>query len=713
MRQQFSTKSKRLLPALVLTALIASAGRAADWEAEARRLRPPEASGSEDPTVRNLASRMKATLDSVPHAASRAEADRTRAELRHNLERSLGHKRLPWPPDLKSRVVSTLRGDGYRVENVVYQGLPGEWIPAQLYIPTRREGRAPAVLFYNGHWFPDSKSRPDFQAFCINMAKFGFIVLNFETIGQGERGLSSRDHRRTEGLLAGVSQQGYAVYDTQVALEYLLTRPEVDPKRIGMTGASGGGFNTWMNAALDDRISVAVPVVGTCNFHEQAMVRIPRDWDPSDHCHYVPGLFRYANNHELLTMSAPKPVLIVAAAQDASFPIAGVHEVVDHGRHLYKSYGIPQQFGYFEDNAEGHGYQIRKRQAAYGWFRRWLMQQGDGSPVPEPPTVTLAFDAPELRSFSPGENKSSGPSLVGAAQKVAGALPRSPAKIDLVGALGPWPPAVPWTPQIGPERMQRLTVPTESDLQAPAILLRPKRKMQGLLLAVDDRGKEAVFADPVVEQSLKEDWAVLAVDPRGIGELASPRKTWIFAISLMQGENFVWRQAWDLLRSLQVVNAAPEIGAPRVAIYARGPNAALACSYLIGYNRHSKRIPLSWFLLRDGFVSFRDFLDRPESLPRSYELRSSNQDRSAPLDREIPPIFFPFDALRYFDLPGLLASARIPGLIVNPLDGDWRPKSAETAGRLFAGDIGVISQDAPNSAIARFVQLHEKQPSRR
>jgi hypothetical protein len=61
-------------------------------------------------------------------------------------------------------------------------------------------GKAPGILFYNGHWFPDSKAKPDFQAFCINMAKFGFVVLNFETFGQGERGLSWRDHRRAEGL---------------------------------------------------------------------------------------------------------------------------------------------------------------------------------------------------------------------------------------------------------------------------------------------------------------------------------------------------------------------------------------------------------------------------------------------------------------------------------------------------------------------------------
>ncbi len=114
------------------------------------------------------------------------------------------------------------------------------------------------------------------------MAKFGFIVLNFETYGQGERSLSSRDHRRAEGLPVGIAQQGYAVFDAQTGLRYLLSRPDVDAQRIGMTGASGGGFDTWMNAALDDRIKVAVPVVGTCDFGEQSAARLGIDWDPTD-----------------------------------------------------------------------------------------------------------------------------------------------------------------------------------------------------------------------------------------------------------------------------------------------------------------------------------------------------------------------------------------------------------------------------------------------
>jgi hypothetical protein len=188
---------------------------AQDWEAEARKLRPSGGGVSEQAVYRNLGARAKVTLDSVQRAANRTQADSRRPALRRELTRSLGYKKLPWPPDLQSRTTGSVRKEGYRIEKVVYQGLPGEWIPADLYLPDPLRGRAPGILFYNGHWFPDSKARPDFQAFCINMAKLGFIVLNFETFGQGERGISRRDHRRAEALPVGIAEQGYAVYDTQ------------------------------------------------------------------------------------------------------------------------------------------------------------------------------------------------------------------------------------------------------------------------------------------------------------------------------------------------------------------------------------------------------------------------------------------------------------------------------------------------------------------
>ena len=346
-------------------------------------------------------------------------------------------------------------------------------VPAHLYVPAKLDGPAPAVLFYNGHWWADSKSRPDFQAFCINMARMGFVVLSFDPFGQGERGVSSRDHRRTEALLVGISQQGIAEYETRCALEYLLSRSEVDPERIGMTGASGGGYNTWITAALDDRIKVAAPVVGTSDFFEQIHVTRELDWyRAAEHCHFVPGLIRYADNRELLAMVAPRPLMIIAASEDQSFPVEGVRAVHEYGRGLYSAFGVSEKIGFFEDSKEGHGYQKAKREAAYGWFQRWLMGKGDGRPVPEPPTETLPFDAPALRCFPDGQKAPAGPGIVAAVQKLMQGLPRRKTAPELEEIMGGFP---------------------QEEMATPKNVIQPDTEAEvGVLVAVDDRGKEAL-----------------------------------------------------------------------------------------------------------------------------------------------------------------------------------------------------------------------------
>ena len=619
---------------------------AQDWLAEVRALRPSDTKAEEAAVLDEVQARARRTLDAVPRAHTRAEADAARAGLRRELEASLGFRLLPWPPDLRPRSVGTVRRPGYRIEKLIYQTLPGVPVPAHLYIPDALTAPAPAILFYSGHWWPDSKTRPDFQAFCINMARLGFVVLAWDPFGQGERGMSGRDHRRVESLLVGVAQQGIAEYETRCALEYLLSRREVDPHRIGLTGASGGGYNTWITSSLDDRIAVAVPVVGTSDFYEQLSVLRPLDWYHTDeHCHFVPGLMRYANNHELLAMAAPRPLMIIAASQDQSFPITGVRQVFQYGRELYASYGKPEQIGFFEDSSTGHGYQQKKREAAYGWFLKWLMNKGDGSAWAEPPTEIPPFDSPELRCFPPGQNQPAGPGIIAAVERLAAA----PA------AKSAWPPIEldrACDMQIKDAPVQRLMF-----CDTPAFLIQPARRHDGVVIALDDRGKEALAGDPAVESALSLGWSVCGIDPRAIGERSTTQMGWIAASSLLLGDYFVRRQAADVL---SVMRAFP--GRP-LALYARGTNSALIAAFALN------QAPVKWSIVRDGFLSFRQFLDRPKSLAASYVLRTDENRRRDPYDREIPFFYVPFHALERTDIPDMLAKS--PVLVADPVNGDW------------------------------------------
>jgi dienelactone hydrolase len=583
-------------------------------------------------------------------------------------------------------VAGVVSRPGYRIEKIVYSTLPGVQVPAHLYLPERMVGPAPAVLFYSGHWWPDAKSRPDFQAFCINMARLGFVVLSFDPFGQGERGISTRDHRRVEGLLAGVAQQGFAEYETQCALEYLLSRKEVDPRRVGMTGASGGGYNTWMTAALDDRIAAAVPVVGTSDFFEQIQATRPLDWyRANEHCHFVPGLIRFADNRELLALAAPRPLLIISASQDQSFPVAGVRAVHQYGRALYDSYGANGKIGYFEDSSAGHGYQQKKREAAYGWFLKWLAGKGDGGPFAEPATEIAAFDDPELRCFPAGRNQPAGPGMVAAARALARRME----------GRAPWPAwetGAPARLTLRDVALQRVVIPSEPGIDVPAFLLRPAGGSKGLLVAVDDRGKEALAADPGVREALASGWTVCGVDPRGIGELATAKTGWVAAVSLLLGENFVLRQAFDLSRVLEAFSGP-------VALYARGPAAALAATHAAA--RHGR---LQWLVVREGFLSYRQFLERPASLPLSFRLQTDDRKRLEGYDREIPFLFLPFDGLRYRDLPGLLAQASPNVLVADPVDGDWQRMSEEAARRWLARPIRVVSGDTADARIRDWIR---------
>ncbi len=694
--------------ALVAALLWAASGGAGDWEAQARALRPRDTQAGQDAVLDQLEQRARRALEAIPRARTAAEADRQRPLLRRRLEASLGWRRLPWPPRLKARTVGVLAREGYRLEKVVFETLPGVEAPAHLYLPANPPGPAPAILFYTGHWWAESKAHRDFQAFAVNMARWGFVVLIFDAFGQGERGISNRDHRRTEALLAGISQQGFAEYESQCALRYLLSRREVDPARLGMTGASGGGYNTWITAALDDRIRAAVPVVGTSEFYEQLAAARAHDWyRANEHCHFPAGLLAYANNHEWAAMIAPRPLLIIAAARDAGFPVAGVREVHDYARRIYQSYGAAARLGLFVDDTAGHGYQQRKREAAYGWFLRWLMGRGDGRAVAEPPTETAPPDAVELRCFPPGENRPAGPGMIAAVRRLAARPPRMTSSLDsLLGAR----PRLPSAPAVlGPQRLQRLVLPGEEELSLPAFLLRPAGEIRGLVIAVDDRGKEAAAGDAVLLGLLEEGWALAGVDPRGLGELTLSKPGWVFAVSLLLGENFVWRQAWDLNAARHVLAGAPELAGRPVGLYARGHNASLAAVYALAQNGAAWR----WWVLREGFLTLWHFLERPASLEQSYRLLSEEEFRRSPVyDREIPYFYIPFNGLAHFDLPQLLKRAGVPGLVADPIDGDWKPLSEPEARRRLPRGVEVVTGAGADPQIRRRLKEWNKNARR-
>jgi hypothetical protein len=399
-------------------------------------------------------------------------------------------------------------------------------------------------------------------------------------------------------------------------------------------------------------------------------------------------------------------VLIIAAGRDESFPIAGVRAVADYGRALYDSYGAGDRIGLVVDESEGHGYQRKKREAAYGWFLRWLMNREEGGPFPEPPTEPLAFDAPELRCFPVGQNQPAGPAIVAVVERLARDLPPASPRLELESVLGSGPGPRPAALLLKKIRLQRLLIPTEPGIAVPAFLLCPPGEPRGVVVAVDDRGKESLGSDPLVMEAFEKNWAVCGIDPRGIGELATTKAGWVFAVSLLLGENFVGRQAADLSGLMDALGATGTFPGKAVGLYARGPNASLMAAYAIASDARSgpDRARLRWYILRDGYISYRAFLERPAALRESSRLMPADVNRTTSFDREIPASLFVFDVLRSWDLPQLLASSRAEGAVVNPIDGDGDRMPEQATRMLLPRQVSVISSPAPDQAMGRFLR---------
>jgi hypothetical protein len=289
-------------------------------------------------------------------------------------------------------------------------------------------------------------------------------------------------------------------------------------------------------------------------------------------------------------------------------------------------------------------------------------------------------------------------------QRLARALPGAGPPLGLDAVLGQLPAPLPLDPKIEPRDVQRLEIPIEAGIKVPAFLLRPEAEERGVLVALDDRGKEALASEPLIRAALEDHWAVCGVDPRGLGELGTTDRGWVAAVSLLLGENFIWREAWDLRRSMAYLAAAPPLAGKPFALYARGDNATLAATYTLAQESRAGKSLLRCFVLRDGFLSFREFLDRPGSLPISYRLLSEDRDRTTAFDREIPFEYFVFDALRSFDLPELLASTAAIGLVVNPIDGDWNPLPEAAARHILPRKVRLNCDAAPEKTILDFLR---------
>ena len=288
---------------------------------------------------------------------------------------------LPQRNPLEPVTVSSFVRNGYRVENVMFQSRPNFWVTGNLYIPTTGAGPCPGVISPCGH-YADARMNPEYQCAYINLALAGFVVLAYDPVGQGERrhywnpstnatevGGATTEHSMAGQLLLlmGEDLTQYRIWDGMRAIDYLLTRKEVDAKRIGCAGHSGGGTLTRFIAAIDTRVQCAVINEGGTANRWPFDLRPESRIGPSDvEQNVFPGAAFGVDHVDMQVAIAPRPLLCLIEDYYPRF-----NQAAEQIRLRYQQLGVVDRFA-TEEATDPHAWTPKLRLATTRWFSRWF-----------------------------------------------------------------------------------------------------------------------------------------------------------------------------------------------------------------------------------------------------------------------------------------------------------------------------------------------------
>ncbi|WP_148074660.1 alpha/beta hydrolase [Bythopirellula goksoeyrii] len=324
-----------------------------------------------------------------------------KSQLRKEFRFMIGLDPLPKREPLELSLVRTIECDGYAVDVIHFQSMPKLYVTANLYRPTNLgSGPYPAVILGPGHTPHPSGGKAVRQNYAVPWVREGYIALVIDPIQVAEifavhRGTDS--FRMWDWYARGYTPIGVEVWNAMRAVDYLLTRPDVDGSKLVVNGCSGGGHLSWMLAAADERIAMSQPVAGTGDILSHIsdnLVRLHCD------CAYFINTYRH-DWSTLAALIAPRPLLIHATTEDVYYPPKSYHSVFESAKTIYKCLGEADRVGLSEDTGP-HNYTDTQRNRAVQWGNKWF--RGDKSLV-----KTLPFDeipAEQLAAFDQSLPKS-------------------------------------------------------------------------------------------------------------------------------------------------------------------------------------------------------------------------------------------------------------------------------------------------------------------
>ncbi len=600
----------------------------------------------------------------VEQISTPEEVAKRRAYIREQMVKDLGG--FPQMTPLNARVVGTLDRDGYKIDKVIFESQPNFYVTGNLYLPKSGHPPYPGVLFPLGHE-EGGKSNADWQQTLGEMARRGYVGFAWDPVGQGERvqlydadleagkiPASTAEHTDmgAQCLLLGDALARYTIWDGMRALDYLISRPEVDAQRIACTGNSGGGTHTAYLAALDDRIKVAMP---SC--YITSWKRLLESIGPQDAEQCLPPWIEQGLDHgDFIIAFSPKPYLILSAIRDF-VSINGARETYAEAQHIYSVLGVPGHVSQFEaDN--GHGYSEPRRVAAYQWLDRWFKGKADESP--EVPVAPASEE--ELRCTPSGQVNTSlgGETVFSLNEKRYGEIrphrrqlitPQAVEEFreqikDKVKQLAGYEHAnvelnvKPFgTIQKDGYHIDKLTYRSEPGIDIPSLLFVPEggQARMPAVLYVNSKGKSAGAAE--IEAMVKGGMVVLAIDARGWGETGPNAEAGergqlfpnygVAMIAMLLGKTLVAMRAEDIQCGADLLASRAEVDAERIYGMGVGGGAVPLLHQAVFDNRLKK------IILQEGLVSY--------GMAESYKIQRGIFESIIP------------GVLKEYDLPDLVA----------------------------------------------------------
>ena len=627
---------------------------------------------------------------------------------------------FPEKTPLNARITGVIQKDGYRLEKILFESQPGFYVTAAMFIPNRLKGKTASIIFTSGHmeeafrWF-------DYQQVCINFVEKGFIVFAFDPVGQGERlqyydpelekshvgnCVAEHSYVGAQCFLIGSSLARYMIWDGIRTVDYLLTRDEVDPQRIGITGHSGGGTQSTYIAAFDDRILATVPECYITNIRRLWEWQGPQDAEQN----FFQGIASGIDLADLLEVRAPKPALQITTTQDF-FSIQGAMETEREVKKIYRAFGADENFSRVEDDAP-HAVTKKNREARYAFFQKHFNLPGDPKDhkveyltpdelqITETGQVSTSLGGETVFSLNKKEAqklveklnrsrknlKNHLQNIVTSAKKLSGYL--APHKTEKAVFTGRY--------QRDGYTVEKYFIKGEGDYPIPFLLFLPKNINGSPIIYLNPEGKEVqASVGGEIEWFVNKGHPVLAPDLVGTGEMGMNLSLWgefdsnLGIVSYKHwfgpvqiGRSIVGVHASDIQRLVLYLKQYTDLSTEKIYAMARG-NSCPALLHAAAFEKAFSRIALI-----DPLISYRSVV-----MNRYYHADV------------VPPVVA--GALTAYDLPDL-AAALAPDrlLFVNVKNQLGNPAS----NKKLENDLAIIKSSFAQARAEKNFMISKLQP---